>query len=1013
MTQSYSDIKIDIEEASKIAKELYSIQGEIETLDGESDFNFRIRTEAESFLLKVSRPGEDLDFINFQFEILRHVEGNELGIQSPKTFPDISGNYLCEYTDDKGQVRNVRLLSWLNGRLWSGVNPHSDKLLYSLGEEAGKLTQCLQNFDHPKAHRNYEWDIAQALWTIDYLHLFSEEDQKTLQYFQNRFKAFQNSYSDLRKSVVHDDVNDNNIVVSNDLENPTVVAIIDYGDAVYTQSINDLAVTLAYAIMGHEDSIGACLPLIKGYHKAFPIHENELDYLYTLVSMQLIITVTKAAINKEREPENLYHVISEKPAWDALRKWIKLNPNLAKYHFRQACGFTSHPKELEFLSWAQQQNSSVKDLFPSIGQNTVQAIDMSVSSTWLGHASEYTNLELGEFKMDQLRKENPDSVFCGGYTEVRPFYSTDNYVIEGNNGPEYRTIHLGIDFWLRAQTPVHVPVDGEVFSVFNNDINKDYGPTVILKHQVSTDLTFYSLYGHLSQSSLSVLKQGDIVQKGDLLGYIGGPEENGCWVPHLHFQLMLDILENQHNYPGVANPKYLDVWASLCPDPNFLFKEDALIPSNHSNKEDVISYRQTHLGKSLSLSYKNPLEIVRGSGVHLIDKTGRKYLDTVNNVAHVGHENIRVVKAGQAQMALLNTNTRYLHNNINEFARELLSTFPKELSVVHFVNSGSEANELALRMTQAYSGRRDMIAVEIGYHGNTNGCINVSSYKFDGKGGKGAPEHTHIVPLPDTFRGIYTDDNAAEKYADHVNTQIENVQAKGRELAGFICESIISCGGQIELPDNYLRMAYKAVREAGGICISDEVQVGVGRVGSHFWGFQLHGVIPDIVTIGKPLGNGHPLAAVVCTQEVAERFANGMEYFNTFGGNPVSCAIGREVLRVVKDDNLQENALKTGEFLKSELKKLQEDFPVIQDIRGQGLFLGFELVDADKKPLPKKANYLVNRMKDFGILMSTDGKDHNAIKIKPPIIFNEDNAKELLKRMKTVLKEDYFNLTYE
>ena len=379
----------------------------------------------------------------------------------------------------------------------------------------------------------------------------------------------------------------------------------------------------------------------------------------------------------------------------------------------------------------------------------------------------------------------------------------------------------------------------------------------------------------------------------------------------------------------------------------------------------------------------------------------------MNNVAHVGHEHPIVVRAGQEQMAVLNTNTRYLNRYINEFAEELLATFPEKLSVVHFVNSGSEANELALRMAKTVTGEVDMIALEVGYHGNTSGCIDVSSYKFDGKGGSGCPPHTHLVPLPDQYWGIYQGPDCGTKYASHVHENIAAVKQDGRNIAGFICESIISCGGQIELPEGFLAEAYAATRAAGGLCIADEVQVGCGRVGSHFWGFQLHGVIPDIVTIGKPIGNGHPLAAVVCTEEVAEAFANGMEYFNTFGGNPVSSIIGKTVLEVVRQENLQENALEVGSYLKDRLAEVRAKHQIIGDVRGQGLFLGFELNGADKSPLPDQASYLVNRMKELGVLMSIDGPDHNVIKIKPPMVFSKANADELIKRLLQVLEEDF------
>ena len=403
--------------------------------------------------------------------------------------------------------------------------------------------------------------------------------------------------------------------------------------------------------------------------------------------------------------------------------------------------------------------------------------------------------------------------------------------------------------------------------------------------------------------------------------------------------------------------------------------------------------------------------MVRGAGQYLMDQFGRKYLDTVNNVAHVGHEHSTVVKAGQEQMALINTNSRYLHENINALAKELVATLPPELSVLHFVNSGSEANELAIRMVKAATGERDIIASEVGYHGNANMCIDISSYKFDGKGGQGAPEHTHIFPLPDAFRGKYRGKNTGEKYSEEVQKQIDIIHKKGRGVGAFIIEPIISCGGQVELPDGFLEKSYTMIRAAGGLCISDEVQTGCGRMGKTFWGFQLHDVIPDIVTIGKPLGNGHPIAAVACTRAVADKFANGMEYFNTFGGNPVSCAIGAEVLRSVKRDNLQDNALKIGDYLKTELKVLAKEFPIIGDVRGQGLFLGIELVDAQMNPLEKETNYLANRMKDHGILMSVDGPDYNVLKIKPPMVFNKDNAKELIFRLRQIFAEDFMNQT--
>lgn len=1006
MGVDYLSIQIKEEQAAHIVQELYNIKGEVTALPGEIDFNFRIKNKNESYLLKISRPDANEDYIDFQHKIIDFVYQSETQINSPKTIADINGHFISKWWDADGNDRSVRLLSWMDGRLWSSVNPQKENLLFSLGSQAALLSNALRKFNHPLGKRKFEWDIAQVEWTFDYIDHFDKDQQKIVKYFQERFQNIQNPYKCLRKSIIHNDINDNNIVVSDDLIYPEVTAIIDYGDAIHTQTINDLAVIIAYAVMNKADALAASLPVIKGYHKDFPLLEEELELLYTLVAMRLVISITKSAINKKQEPDNSYLLISEKPAWDVLNKWMKINENFAHFSFRNACGFTPHPNEESFKKWTNTHSFSLSNLFPSSDFNGVHPLDMSIESKWLGHEIEYNDNDILAFKLSRLELEYPKSLLAGGYMETRPLYCTDAYKKESNNGAEYRSIHLGIDFWLPAQTPVHALFEGEVVTSTNDAGDKEYGGLIILKHQFDHSF-FYSLYGHQSVESIEKLKIGDWISKGDQISQLGSPNENGNWCSHLHFQIILDTLGNKNDFPGVAFPQETEVWKSICPNPNLFFKNEKLGLKTKNNKPDLISFRKKHLGKGLSLSYDEPLNMQRGSGVFLMNNKGRKYLDTVNNVAHVGHEHPRIVKAGQEQMALLNTNTRYLHENINAFAEELLNTFPKELSVVHFVNSGSEANELALRMCRVYSGEKDMIAIEVGYHGNTNGCIDISSYKFDGKAGKGAPEHTHIVPLPDAFRGMYQGKNTGVKYAKHIQDQIEKVQSKGRNIAGFICESIISCGGQIELPKNYLKLAFQAVRNAGGLCISDEVQVGCGRMGSQFWGFQLHDVIPDIVTIGKPIGNGHPLAAVVCTPEVADAFANGMEYFNTFGGNPVSCAIGREVLKVIKDEELQKNALNVGNYLKNELIKLQSRFPIIADVRGQGLFLGFELCDVNKNPLGDKASYLANRMKEMGILMSTDGQDHNVLKIKPPIVFSKENANELLFRLNTVFAEDF------
>lgn len=424
------------------------------------------------------------------------------------------------------------------------------------------------------------------------------------------------------------------------------------------------------------------------------------------------------------------------------------------------------------------------------------------------------------------------------------------------------------------------------------------------------------------------------------------------------------------------------------------------------SREELLRLRRAHLNPTLSVAYREPLKIVRGEGVWLYDEAGQGYLDMVNNVCHVGHCHPRVVRAGAEQMARLNTNTRYLHDALVEYALRLTATLPAPLSVVFLTNSGTEANDLALRLARAHTGARGTIVVDHAYHGHSPSMVELSPYKFNGRGGEGQAGHVAVVPMPDAYRGAVRDAaDAGPRYGRMLAGAIDELRAHGHRPAAFYCESLLGCGGQIILPDGYLGEAYGHVRAAGGLCLADEVQVGFGRVGDAMWAFEQQGVVPDILTLGKPIGNGHPMGAVVTTPEVAASFVTGMEYFNTFGGNPVSCAIGLAVLEVIEDEQLQTNAARVGEFLMTGLRDLQARHAGIGEVRGRGLFIGAEFVSdaAARSPDPARARVVVEAMKARHVLLSTDGPDDNVLKIKPPIVFSRANAEEFLEKLDGVL----------
>lgn len=422
-----------------------------------------------------------------------------------------------------------------------------------------------------------------------------------------------------------------------------------------------------------------------------------------------------------------------------------------------------------------------------------------------------------------------------------------------------------------------------------------------------------------------------------------------------------------------------------------------MIGSAEISKAAIIELRKKHYGPSCQLFFRqDPLRIVRAIGTYMFDDEGQKFIDCINNVAHVGHCHPYVVERGAQQMGLLYTNNRFLHEHLANLARRLTDKLPPSLSVCYFTNSGSEANDLALQIARAYTKQKDIIILDNAYHGTVTSLQEINPYKW--KQNKEFAElyktpYVHVVSTPDTYNGTYRDcdfppgEDLGQKYADEVAAAIDRVGSSGRKIAGYIAESLQSCGGQIIYPDGYIQKVYSMVREAGGLCIADEVQVGYGRVGTHYWAFQTYGddVIPDIVTVGKPMGNGHPIAAVVTTREVADRFK--LPYFNTYGGNPVSCAIALAVMDVIEKENLVSHAALVGSYLMDRLDALKGKHSIVGDVRGRGLFVGLELVKdrSTRQPATAEAAYVLYRLRHDGVLLSRDGPNENVLKFKPPM----------------------------
>jgi 4-aminobutyrate aminotransferase-like enzyme/Ser/Thr protein kinase RdoA (MazF antagonist) len=763
-------------DAAGIAASLYGLDSSAEALPSERDQNFLLRTASgEKYVLKIANAGEEFGFLELQNQLIRLLAAAGIDLEFPRIVPTRSGQDIVSIAGADGQNHFLRLLTWLEGKCFAEVKPHDRKLLASLGRALARMDQALAGFSHPAAEREFYWDLRQPAMARGLIDLLPAERRPLVERFFAQWDRI--DWSSLRFSVIHNDANDYNVLVKGSGPGTQrVSAILDYGDVVYTATVCNLAVALAYVMLDKFDPIAAAAQVVAGYQEIYPLTESEIDVLYTLAAIRVCFSVCIAAKQTREVPDNQYLNISNAPAWRLLEKLERMPFDWPTGIFRYACGVP-------------------------------------------------------------IEKEQP-------------------------------------------------------FSALRNE-------------------------------------------------------------------------------------------------------------------SELLQARRKNTGASLSVSYESPLHIVSGSRQYLYDAGGRRYLDCVNNVAHVGHSHPYVVRAVTEQMRRLNTNTRYLHELLIEYSERLTAMMPAPLSVVFFVNSGSEANELALRLARTHTNRADVIVTDCAYHGNTSAMVDLSPYKFDGPGGRGCPPWVHKVLLPDVYRGQHRGRNAGSAYAHEVTRATQDAVTNGG-VAAFFCESAVSCGGQIILPPNFLREAFAAVRTAGGVCVADEVQTGFGRAGSHFWMFETQDVVPDIVTLGKPIGNGHPLGAVITTPEIAASFANGMEYFNTFGGNPVSCAAGLAVLDVIRDEELQANALEVGDYLKAALTELKSSHDLIGDVRGQGLFIGIELVrDPERlEPAATEAARLVEQMKERGILLSTDGPFHNVIKIKPPIVFSLKDADVLVSGLDSVLQEE-------
>jgi 4-aminobutyrate aminotransferase-like enzyme/Ser/Thr protein kinase RdoA (MazF antagonist) len=950
------------------------------TLGGEFDQNLRVTDDTgRHYLVKISAlVDSDQATATWHERILQHLADTAPELPLPRMIPAIDNELHVITATTKGD-RTIRLLSWLTGAPLAEVEQHSEALLTELGQMAGRISTALASMPEPAAPITHDWDMRLARAVIDrgIDAVRNPTHRADIDEVMTWFDTVAPLLAGLPRGVAHQDLNDSNVLVARDQSGRQVISgVLDLGDALDTVRIAELAVATGYALVRKEDPLRAAELVVAGFDSVAPLTDDELTVVFPLAVARLAMNAVTWT-QRTAESHNAHGEKRMRHTWPALAEVARIDPDYAEAALRRACGRPAHPDGARLARALRSLTPAPWSTRPLHPRN----IDTSTASD-LFDVLDWHDAAAVAPVVDAAIGDSSENVGVIGHLQPNLLWAAQR----GSGAVEPATITLGVRLLVRTTESVATPLDGTVTAT---------EPDLTVRHTVVDDVGPLTFYLHWHGLSGSDAARGQELTAGQSLGHVTGADRDGTGTA-VAVSITLPRRHRGHaGWPARVRPSEVEVYSGLSPDPSVLLG----LPDHRTGRlrvDDVLSIRRHRLASSQRAYYRAPMNLTRGRGVWLYDEDGLAYLDSLNNVTHVGHADPRVAEASRRQMNKLNTNSRFIYESIATYAEKLVATLPDPLEVVFLVCSGSEANDLAVRIARQVTGRDDVAIIDGAYHGNTGVVTGLSPNRYKGPGGAGAPLTTYETLIPDRYRGPfgYDDPDSGVKYGADVRRVIEGMVADGRPPAAFLAESLMGSAGNIVFPDGYLATAFAAARNVGALAISDEVQVGVGRMGDAFWGFELAGVVPDIVTMGKPLGNGHPLAAVVTTREIADAFDTGMKYFNTFGGNPVSCAIGASVLDIVIGDGLQQHANDVGRYFADSLRQVQQRHTLIGDVRAQGLYLGVELVrDRDtKEPAKAEAFEVTELMKEQGVIVFPNGVYDNVLKIKPPMIFAREHV---------------------
>ncbi len=926
--------QVSASQAEELLHAHYGMRGVLTLLGSQQDCNFLVHEAGEPVaVLKIANPAFSAIELEAQDAAADRIAATYPTLRVATPMATSAGEKYATTTELGDSPTYVRLLPFLAGGALTDAGYLSPPVVAAMGELAARVSLALAGFDHPGLDRVLQWDLRFGHAVVGELipHV-SEHADRISAAADDAWARIEPLAADLPHQAVHLDLTDANVVAG---ESGLPDGVIDFGDLSNTWAVSELAIALS-SVLGHPGTDPtSILPGIKAFHAIRPLSTAEAQALWPLLVLRTAVLLVSGAQQAALDPENAYVTEQSEAEWRMFEQATSVPPEVMTALIATELGLATDRPEVQV------ENRLISGLDP----DSVVALDLSDtrdSSDTLAEEAvrEGATLVLTRFGQPQLNRA--------------PLLSHDS--------PD--VVETGISLWPATTTRVLAPWDAEVIDRSDDRI------------------TVRGLDFELTLTGVDAGAAPGHVHAGEHLGVLGAQQ----WATLSVRPTGAPVA------PRFVRAELAPGWLALTGDPRAVLGLDPL-PAAES-AQALLARRDDSFAKVQEHYYRRPPHIERGERHYLMSTAGRVYLDMVNNVTVLGHAHPRVAEAAARQLSRLNTNSRFNYAAVVEFSERIAATLPDPLDTVFMVNSGSEASDLAIRLAMAATGRRDMVAVREAYHGWTYATDAVSTSTADNPNALSTrPDWVHTVESPNSFRGKYRGAEAS-RYATDAVAQIEQMTAAGRPPAGFICEPVYGNAGGMALPEGYLRQVYAAVRAAGGLAIADEVQVGYGRLGRWFWGFHEQQVVPDIVSVAKATGNGYPLGVVITSRAVADAFRSQGYFFSSTGGSPLSSTIGITVLDVLRDEGLQDNALRVGTHLKTRLLGLRDKHPLVGTVHGMGLYLGVEMIrDLETlEPATAETTAICERMLDLGVVIQPTGDHQNILKTKPPLCIDIEGA---------------------